>query len=68
MATTEDRIEAADTLDECVEILGGEEATVLFIKRQVRAKETSRLAHKKNYLRRQMIVKKAIEAGLDKEI
>ena len=68
VATTQSKLELATTLEEVVELLGGEEATLLFIKRSINAKETSRLAHKKYYLRRQLILAKAKEAGLDKEV
>jgi len=68
MATDLEKLESAESLDELVELLGGEAETVLFIKRAVNAKETSRLAHKKRYLRTQAILAAAREAGLDKEV
>jgi len=68
VATTQSKLELAETLEEVVELLGGEEATLLFIKRSINAKETSRLAHKKYYLRRQAILAKAKEAGIGEEV
>jgi len=66
--TLQEQLELAEDLTEVIELLGGEEQTMLFIKRALNAKETSRLAHKKYYLRRQIILAKAKEAGLDKEV
>jgi hypothetical protein len=65
----EDRldVELAESLNEAVELLGGEEAVLQFLKKAVRLKEQQRLSHKKNYLRKQLILSKAIAAGLDKE-
>ena len=66
--TLQDKLELAEDLTEVIELLGGEEQTMLFIKRSINAKETSRLAHKKYYLRRQLILAKAKEAGLDQGV
>ena len=65
--TQQEMLEDAKSLDDFVEILG-EENVYLLIKRAIVAKETSRLAHKKNYLKKQAILKKAIAQGLDKEV
>lgn len=61
-------VEQAETLDEAVEILGGEAEALEFLKKSVRLKEQQRLSHKKNYLRKQILLQRAKELGLDKEI
>lgn len=66
--TTQQKLEAANTLEEFVELLGGEENVVLMLQRAIKAKEASRVAHKKNYLRKQLVLKDPRVQALMKDL
>jgi molybdenum cofactor biosynthesis enzyme MoaA len=64
MAHTLKSVLEADTLKEMADLLGGEEMVLRIIKYAYEHKEQQRLSHKKAYLKRQMILQKAKEAGI----
>jgi predicted RNA-binding protein with EMAP domain len=57
----------AESLSEMVDILGGEEQALAILKAALKHKEQQRLSHKMAYLKRQLILQRAKEAGITGE-
>ena len=54
----------AESIEELVDLLGGNESALRILTGSLKHKEQQRLSHKKAYLRRQTILIKAKEAGI----
>jgi hypothetical protein len=67
MSTEKNLIEEAEDLTSLVEAFDGEENLLSYVKKAVRFAEQQRLSHKKAYLRRQLILQRAKDAGITGE-